>query len=70
MEYENKRGCMIYILILLFNLLFGGWSVNLILGWFGKNIPFIWDVVIGMFVAELSVPVAIVGGILKMCGVF
>jgi hypothetical protein len=55
---------------LILNLTVGGWSVDAILSWFGKDIPFLADTVIGLFVAELSIPVAIVGSILKAFGVF
>lgn len=59
-----------FFAILLFNLIVGAWSVIEILSWFGKSIPLLGNVVIGLFVAEISVPVAIVGWILKVCGVF
>lgn len=61
-------GCGIFII--LFNLFVGTWSVDNILSWFGKDIPLIADLLIGLFVAEISVPVAIVGEILRACGVF
>lgn len=63
-------GCGGVVTLLLLNLLVGGWSVHTILGWFGKNIPFMADTLIGFFVAELSFPIAIVGSILKVFGVF
>jgi hypothetical protein len=40
------------------------------LSWFGKDIPIIADIIIGLFVGEVSIPVAIIGWILKICGVF
>jgi hypothetical protein len=61
-------GCIIVILII--NLFAGAISVNYILSWFDKYIPLWADAIIGLFVAEISVPVAIVGWILKICGVF
>lgn len=67
---EATLGCLPVILVLLFNLSIGGWSVSYILNWFGKDIPMLADVVIGLFVAEISVPIAVVGWILKLCGVF
>ncbi len=66
----GKVGCFLVSLILVFNITVGAWSVNEILSWFGKNIPLWADGLIGLFTAELSVPVAIVGYILKACGVF
>jgi len=63
-------GCFSYILLILFNVVVGGWSVVEILSWMGKTIPIWADGLIGLVVGELSVPVAIVGWILKICGVF
>ena len=63
-----SSGC--WILVFVFNAMIGGWSVWEILSWFGKSIPFGWDMVIGLFTAEISVPVAIIGAILKHFGVF
>jgi hypothetical protein len=63
-----QRGC--YIVILAFNLFFGGWSVNYLLDIFmGKMIPFFWAMVIGLFTGQFSVPVALIVWILKMCKV-
>ena len=61
-------GCM--TMVLLFNALIGMWSVNEILFWFGKNIHWFWDLLIGLITAEISVPVAVVGWILRSLGVF
>lgn len=61
---------LIFIFILLLNLAVGGWSVNEILSWFGKDIPFIADSVIGLFAGEFSIPIAIIGKILMVFGVF
>ena len=66
----KKAGCLFPIILVIMNLIFGGWSVNVILSWFGKDIPFIADGVIGLFVGEFSIPVAIIGSILKAFGVF
>lgn len=63
----SKLGCGIIILI--FNLLVGGWSVNFILNYFDKDIPFIADTLIGLFVAQISIPVACVMWILQYFGV-
>lgn len=74
MSKSSNEGCMgsIFILglIMLFNISIGAWSVGEILSWLGKDIPLIGDMIIGLFVAEISVPVAIVGWILRICGVF
>jgi hypothetical protein len=62
--------CGCYTAIFLFNLFIGGWSVNYLLQLFGKDIPFLADILIGLFVAEFSIPVAVVVAILKSFGVF
>jgi predicted membrane-bound spermidine synthase len=67
---SSDLGCGTLIAILLINLVLGAWSINYILMWFGKDIPFIADALIGLFVGEISIPVAFVGWLLKVCGVF
>ncbi len=66
----KKLGGMLIFLVVILNITVGAWSVNQILSWFGKNIPMWADAVIGLFVGEFSIPVAIVGWILKLCGIF
>lgn len=57
-------GCMIAVIV--FNLLVGGWSVSyLIEAFLGKTIPFWGAVLIGLFAAEVSFPVACVVWLLK-----
>jgi hypothetical protein len=63
-------GCLPILIILVINLTIGAWSVIEILSWFGKSIPLMGNVVIGLFVGEISIPVALVGWILKISGVF
>lgn len=65
-----KGGCLTSIVVIIINLFVGGWSVIEILSWFGKTIPFWYNVLIGLFVAEFSIPIAIIGWILRICGVF
>jgi len=62
---DTKFGCGCASAVLAFNLLLGGWSVDLISNYFGKDVPFWLDSVVGLFVAELSVPVAL---LLKVFG--
>lgn len=70
MKNESVYSCGCIILVLLFNLAIGGWSVNYLLDFFlDKDIPIIGDVLIGLFVAEFSVPVAIVIAMLQFVGV-
>lgn len=73
---RNKKsgyGAMGYIAIisiLLLNLIIGAWSVIEILSWFGKSIPLIGSIIIGLFAGKVSIPIAIIGYILKLCGIF
>ncbi|XZN14525.1 hypothetical protein ACSW9O_15775 (plasmid) [Clostridium perfringens] len=66
----NKLGCWFTSLIIIFNLVAGGISIDYILSWWNKDIPMIFDLLIGMIVGEFSVPIAIVGWILKALGIF
>ena len=60
-------GCL--VIVLLFNLGVGGWSVNYLLAAFmSKTIPFWGAALIGLFVGEFSVPVAIVVALLRFFG--
>lgn len=67
---NSNIGCLGILLVLAINLSIGAWSVIEILSWFGKSIPLLGNIIIGLFVAEISIPVAIVGTILKAFGVF
>ena len=62
-------GCMPIIMILLFNFTIGGLALDYILGYFGKNIPFIADALIGTFLGELTIPVALIMWLLQLVGV-
>ena len=67
---KNKAGCLFALVILTINATIGAWSVIQILSWFGKSIPMIANIILGLFVGEISIPIAIVGYILKICGIF
>lgn len=67
---NENAGCFTVIVILLINLSIGAWSISEILSWFGKSIPLIASVIIGLFAGEISIPIAIIGWVLKICGVF
>jgi len=71
-DYKMKRsmGCLPIIIILGINAVVGTWSVVEILSWLDKSIPLLGSFVIGLFIGEFSIPVAIIGKILKACGVF
>ena len=68
-RYKRDTGllqCGCVLLILVFNLLIGGWSVNYLLAFFlTKTIPFIGAALIGLIIGEISVPVAVVIAILQ-----
>lgn len=62
--------CGCALLLLVFNILAGGWSVNYLLGFFlEKTIPFFWAATIGLFVGEISFPAAVVVAILHSFGI-
>lgn len=48
----------------------GAWSVDCILSWFNKDIPLIGDLVIGVIAGAITIPVSIIGFILKLFGIF
>lgn len=67
---EDYRTCGCVALVILLNISVGGWSVDYLLKFFlDKNIPFIGDALIGLFIAEFSVPIAIVVALLRYFGV-
>lgn len=67
---NSLASCGCGLLIVVFNLFVGGWSVNYLLQFFlAKTIPFFGAMLIGLFVGELSVPTAIVVALLKIFGV-
>ena len=63
-------GCTVQILMLLVYLVLGTWSSHIVLSWFNKDIPMIADLAIGLVTGSISIPVAIVGYILQVFGVF
>ena len=62
--------CSCMLMVLVFNVVVGGWSVEFLLNFFGRpEIPF-WGVALsGLFVGEVSIPVAVVAGLLRYFGV-
>ena len=67
---EVKIGCLEWLMYAVGSGVISGLSVDYILSWFSKDIPFIADMIIGIFVSAISMPVAIVGWILRLFGVF
>lgn len=71
MRNESGVSCGCMLLVLIFNVLIGGWSIDYLLWVFlEKNIPFWADGLIGLILGELSVPLAVVVAILRYFGVF
>lgn len=57
-------------LILLFNVLLGGWSVDYCLGFIlNKDVPWYIDMLIGLIAGEVTIPTAIILWILSYFGV-
>lgn len=70
MNTEDRMSCGCVLVLALFNLAAGGWSVNYLLDfWLGETIPLVAAVLLGLIVAEVSFPIAIVVLILQLCGV-
>lgn len=63
-------GCVSPFVIMLINLIIGTISVVYILSWFDKTIPLIGSIVIGLIGGEFTIPIAIIGWILRLFGVF
>lgn len=63
-------GCATAIVVAIINLTCGAWSIGEILSWFGKDIPFWGDGLIGLILGQFSVPIAVIGWVLRVCGVF
>lgn len=55
------------LVLVLFNIIIGAWSVSFIGCFFGLSIPFIACAAIGLFFAEITVPVAIILAIVGAC---
>lgn len=60
-------GFILFILAL--NASIGGFAVNYLLSLFGKNIPFLLDMVIGFFAGQFAIPLAIIGYLLRLFGI-
>lgn len=65
-----KIGYSAFIILFIMNITIGAWSIIEILSWFGKSIPLWSSILLGLFTGEVSIPIAIIGKILRVCGVF
>jgi hypothetical protein len=64
-EAVFKCGCAILWIII--GAIVGGIATNYLLAvFFTKNIPFIWDMIIGVIGGEVLIPMALIVWILKM----
>lgn len=67
---DSITTCAAYVIVFLFNMTVGTWSVNYLLAELaGKTIPLLGAALIALFAAEVSIPVAIVVWLLKAFGV-
>jgi len=63
-------GCGCYLTVIVINLTFGAWCFSYSLNsFFGKDAPWYLDVVGGLFLGELTIPLAVVCFILNSIGV-
>jgi len=68
-EGEACGSCGCAIAILICNLLLGGVTVNYCLESFiGKTVDFVWAAIAGLFLGEISLPLAVVCWLLRICG--
>jgi hypothetical protein len=65
-----KIGCSIQIIYVIIYFTLSTYAVIKILSWFGKTIPLWADILIGFFGGVLTVPIWVIGSILRFCGVF
>lgn len=69
-EGSGSTGCIMFLILIVVNISVGAWSVSYLLDkLLGKDIPLIADILIGLIVAEITIPVAIVVKILEICNV-
>ena len=57
------RGIIIFLLLT--ETLLAGWSVDYILSWINKDVPFMFDIIIGFIGDTITIPIAIIGKILE-----
>lgn len=63
-------GCLIQIAFIVLYIWLGAISVEYILSWVNKDIPMFGDIIVGLIGGSVTIPVAIIGWILKLFGVF
>lgn len=66
-EAISNLGCFVFSMVA--NGFVGWWSVDLLLSLVGYDIPFIGDLLIGLLIGQVTIPVAVVVAILQYFGV-
>jgi hypothetical protein len=69
-EYKSPGWCGCLIVVLFVNIFFGSWSVDTIVSWFGSKIWFGWAFLIGLFLGQFTISIAVIGNILKLFKLF
>lgn len=69
-KVNGNVGCGGIIIVLILNAMVGGFAVDFILSWFGKFIPFYGDIILGLFLGEFAIPIAMIGWVCKLFGLF
>ena len=54
------------IIIIAINITIGAWSISEILSWFGKDAPLAIDAIAGLFLGEVSIPIALIGKLISL----
>lgn len=62
----NRKGCLTVLFLLAFNLTIGTISVIEIFSWFGIVVPKYICAIIGFFLGEFTIPIALVGWIFRL----
>ena len=63
-------GCSLWIGVIILNLTLGAYCFAFSLDFlFGKSVDTSWNVISGLFLGELTIPVAVICWILKLAGV-
>lgn len=68
-DFFSLFSCLFYLVLLVIVFLLAGWSVNYLAGLFLlKTVPFFVAMLIGIFIGEVTIPVAITIYLLKLFG--
>lgn len=68
-DSEGLAGCGCHLLVVLFNLTLGGYSFQYVLKAFiGKDVAWYWDFIGGLFLGEVTVPLAVIAWVVNHIG--